>query len=143
MASISATSLNRKSGGAQWRDLQSSRKVENLTFQQSLALALRGLFLVRTEAQRTRETCGFLFRCRQASGSPAVNRPAPNFFTYRAQPCDVGKAGCFWRTKAYFEEASATAAAWLSTALFTHAVLPFNQSGSLNSQAIRGCSASP
>jgi hypothetical protein len=33
MPFISATSLNRKSGGAQWRDLQSSRKVENPTFQ--------------------------------------------------------------------------------------------------------------
>jgi hypothetical protein len=30
---------------AEWRDLQSSRKVENLTFQQSLALDLRGLFI--------------------------------------------------------------------------------------------------
>jgi hypothetical protein len=31
MPFISATSLNRKSGGAQWRDLQSSRKIESLT----------------------------------------------------------------------------------------------------------------
>jgi hypothetical protein len=40
MEFINAMSLNRKSGGAEWRDLQFSRKVENLTFQQALALDL-------------------------------------------------------------------------------------------------------
>jgi hypothetical protein len=49
MEFINAMSLNRKSGGAEWRDLQFSRKVENLTFQQSLAINLRGLF-IRTGA---------------------------------------------------------------------------------------------
>ena len=38
---------------AQWRDLQSFRKVENLTLQQSLALDLRGLFISSSPAKPT------------------------------------------------------------------------------------------
>jgi hypothetical protein len=60
MEFINAMSLNRKSGGAEWRDLQFSRKVENLTFQQSLALDFEVCSL--GPERSVVETCGLLFR---------------------------------------------------------------------------------